>query len=369
MSIKVAVSSNTCWSIYNFRLGLIKKLSEHYDVFIVAPKDKYSEEIEKLGFKFYDIKMDRKGKNPLVDFETLLEYYKIYKKIKPDIALHFTIKPNIYGNLVCKVLNIPTINNITGLGHVFSNQTLLTKIVVSMYKVALKNSFVFFQNSEDRNMFLELGIVDNRSSDVLPGSGVNVEFFKAVNQKRKGERFTFLFIGRMLKEKGVKEYIKAAGIIKSKYKDVNFLLVGKVDENDLEYVSLSELAMWEKQGVVRYLGETDNPKDVIAKADCVVLPTYYKEGVPKVILESLSMEKPVVTTDVPGCRDAVKNGVNGFLCKPKDVKDLTEKMEKMVNFTEDERRKMGKIGREIVKEKFNEDIVIRKYLNIIEKLT
>ena len=366
--MKIVISANTSWYIYNFRLGLARALKEKgYEVIIVAPYDKYSDKLSK-EFKYYDIFINRKGINPIQDFKTFLMYYKIYKNIKPKVALHFTIKPNIYGTLACALLGIKSIVTITGLGYTFSNTSWITKLVKFLYKFALsKADKVFFQNKDDYELFIKENLVEKNKCEILPGSGVNTSIFSPMDIKKDNENFRFLLIGRMLWDKGIGEYVEAAKLIKEKYSNVEFFLLGQIDDNYPKAISKTQIEKWEKEGIIKYLGVKENVKEEIAKADCIVLPSY-REGIPRALLEAASMEKPIITTDVPGCREVVDDGINGFLCKPKDSKDLAKKMEKMLNLKEEERIKMGKKGREKVIKSFDEKIVIQKYLDAIKEL-
>jgi len=368
MNEKIAISSNTSWSIYNFRLNLLKTLKEKdYKITIVAPYDKYAEKL-KEEFEYYSIFIDNRGTNLINDLKTSWQYHKLYKEIKPDIILHFTIKPNIYGNFACNLLNISVINNITGLGTVFIKQNLVTNIVKVMYKIAFKNSFVFFQNNNDKNLFLNLNLIKKNRCDVLPGSGVDISKFTSISTEKKDNIFRFLLIARMLWDKGIGEYVEAAKIIKRKYKNVEFLLLGAIGVENPTAISKEKIKEWEKQGLVKYLGTTDNVKEEIAKTDCAVLPSYYREGVPKVLLEASAMAKPIITTDNVGCKEVVDDGINGYLCEVKNSVDLAAKIEKMINLSEKERTKMGQAGREKIVKEFDEKIVIDKYLKIIEKI-
>ncbi|WP_200763259.1 glycosyltransferase family 4 protein [Nitrosophilus alvini] len=362
---RIILSSNTSWSIYNYRLGLVKELLKFYEVIVVAPKDKYSHELIKIGCKYYDIFIDNKGTNPINDLKTFQQYYKLYKKLKPDIALHFTIKSNIYGNFACNLLDIPVINNVTGLGTVFIKESFVTKMVKSMYKLAFKNSFVFFQNYDDKEIFVKLNLVKNH--DVLPGSGIDTEKFQPLKTEKKDNIFRFLLIARMLWDKGIGEYIEAAKIIKLKYKNVEFLLLGAIGIDNPTAIPKEKILEWEKEKIIKYLGTTDNIKEKIAYTDCIVLPSY-REGTSRTLLEAAAIEKPIVTTNVPGCKGVVEDGVNGFLCNVKDSIDLADKMEKILNLSEEERKTMGKKGREKVIKEFDEKIVIEKYMEAIKDI-
>jgi glycosyltransferase involved in cell wall biosynthesis len=313
--------------------------------------------------------MNNKGTNPIEDIKTIYEFYRLYKKIKPDIVLNFTIKPNIYGTIACNFLGIKTINNITGLGSLFISQNLATKIARFLYKFSQsKADKIFFQNKDDYEMFIKEKLVQKEKCDILPGSGVDTQKFKPIKIEKTDNKFRFLLIARMIWEKGIKEYVKAAKIIKQKYKNVEFLLLGAVGVDNPSAINIELIKRWEQEKIIKYLGTTDNVKTEISKIDCIVLPSYYREGIPRVLLESASMQKPIITTDNVGCKDVVDDGVNGFLCKIKDSQDLSNKMEKILSLSEEDRIKMGKNGRKKMIREFDEQIVIKKYLNAIEEI-
>lgn len=366
---KIAISLNTAWNIYNFRLGLIKALQkEGYKVIAIAPKDEYAKKLEDEGVKFFDIKINNKGTNPIEDMKLIFDYVKVYKKAKPDVILSYTIKPNIYGSIAAGIVKIPVISNISGLGTVFLNNSITSKIARSLYKIGLRfPKKVFFQNRDDRDLFVKYKLVDIKKTDLLPGSGIDTQKFAPIEIQRDDNKLKFLMIARLVKDKGLYEYLKAAEELKQKYKDVEFLLLGAFYPGNPTAITKEELNEWVKIGIVNYLGVSDNVKEEIAKVDCVVLPSY-REGLSRVLLEAAAMAKPIVTTDVPGCKDIIEDGINGFLCQVKNYKDLAEKIEKMMNLSEAKRKKMGQKGREKILKEFNEEIVIRKYLNSIIKI-
>jgi len=373
--MKIAISINTTWNIYNFRLGLIKALlNKGYEVYAISPYDEYAKKLETIGVKHIDIKINNKGTNPLEDIKLINNYYKIFRNIKPDIILLYTIKPNIYGSLAAGILSIPVISNISGLGTVFLNNNLFYKLARLLYKIALKiPKKVFFQNGHDRDLFIKLKLVDISKTDILPGSGINTNKFEPLKIINDNKKIKFLFIGRLLKDKGLIEYVEAARMIKNgklkieneKYKNIEFHILGAFYSGNPTAIIESEMERWEKENIIKYLKTSDNVKAVIANHDCIVLPSY-REGLSRVLLEAASMAKPIITTDVPGCKEVVNDGVNGLLCKVKDAKDLADKMIKMINLKEEERIKMGKAGREKVVREFDEKILINKYMELIE---
>ena len=366
---KIAIVLNNSWYAYNFRFNLARSLKENgYKVIFIAPYDsKYSEFIEK-EFKYYDIQIDAKGINPLRDLKTMFNLYKLYKNIHPDIILNFTIKPNIYSSIVAGILGIKSISNITGLGTIFIKQSLTTKIAKLLYKIALGySSKVFFQNDDDRKLFLKNSLVVKNKTDLLPGSGVDLGKFKPIKKKEDDNIFRFLLIARLLRDKGILEYIEAIHIIKRKYKNIEFQILGAVGVENKTAIFKEELKKWIDNGLVNYLGTSDKVQGVIAECDCVVLPSY-REGTPRSLLEASAMEKPIVTTNVVGCKEVVDDGKNGYLCNVKDSKDLASKMEEMINLSSEEREAMGKAGREKIINEFDEKIVIDKYLDSIKEI-
>lgn len=348
-------------------MGLIRAIqTQGHTVIAIAPKDEYSELLIQAGCEYVPVLMENSGTNPFKDFSLTYQLYKAYKKSKPDIILHYTIKPNIYGALAANMLKLPAINNVSGLGTVFLKQGVTSSVARQMYRLSFRYpKMVFFQNNEDRQLFLDLKLVKSKITALLPGSGVDTDKFKPVHTPKK-DHFTFLVISRLLIDKGIYEYIEAIKLLKARGTEAEFQLLGAPDPTHKRGIPLHALDDWQKNGLISYLGTTDNVLPLLQEADCVVLPSY-REGTPKTLLEAASTGKPIVTTDVPGCRHVVKHGENGFLCKVKDAKDLAEKMEKMLLLQESERTTFGENSRAMAIEIFDERIVIEKYLNAITK--
>ena len=366
MKKKIAIVSNLSWNLYNFRLSLMFAMRDAgYEVIAIAPYDRYSQKIIDAGFEFHDIKMNAQGINPLEDLRTTYAFYKLFKKISPDVLCQYTIKPNIYGSLVASVLNIKMINNIAGLGTLFIKESAVTKIAKILYKVSQhKVDRVFFQNRDDLDFFTSKGIVRAEKCDVLPGSGVDINRFKP-HYKEESQNIRFLLIARMIWEKGIGEYVKAAREIRKTHPNVEFCLLGFLDVQNPGAITKNEMDEWVKEGVINYLGVSDKVDEVIQSADCVVLPSYYREGTPKTLLESGSSGKPLITTDNVGCRDVVDHGVNGFICEPRSWEDLKLKIEMFLELGHEERLEMGKRSREKMTREFDEKIVINKYLDVL----
>ena len=366
MKKKIAIISNVSWNLYNFRLSLmIAMRNAGYTVIAIAPHDAYSQKIIDAGFEFHSIKLNSQGINPFQDMKTTMEFYKLFKELSPDFICNYTIKPNIYASLVARMLDIKMINNIAGLGTLFIKQGPITSIAKLLYKASqAKADRVFFQNRDDFKLFTDAGLVNVLNCDVLPGSGVDTNRFRP-QEKPLSEVVRFLHVSRMIWEKGIGEYVEAARIIKAKYPNVEFCLLGFLDVANPGAISHEQMSEWVEEGVINYLGVSDDVDQVIATADCVVLPSYYREGTPKTLLESASSAKPIITTDNVGCRDVVDHGVNGYLCEPRSSEDLAKKIEMFLALSEKEKRIMGANSRKKIKNEFDEKIVIGKYLDVL----
>ena len=369
MKKRVAIISNVAWNLYNFRLSLMRAIQdEGYEVIAIAPYDEYSQKIIDAGFEFYDIKMNVQGVNPIEDMRTLYEFYRLFKEIKPDYICQYTIKPNIYGSLAATQLNIKIINNIAGLGTLFIKEGLVTKVAKVLYKVSQsKADKVFFQNRDDFELFINEGLVSSSKSDILPGSGVDTNRFRP-QEKEKQSSIKFLLVSRMIWEKGIGEFVEAARIIKRKYPYVEFDLLGFLDVKNPGAISKADMQKWIDEGVINYLGVSDRVDEVIATADCVVLPSYYREGTPKILLESASSGKPIITTNSVGCRDVVDDEITGYLCEPRSSKDLVVKIERFLQLSDEEKREMGQKSRLKMEREFDEKIVIGKYIDALKDL-
>ncbi|MEQ5729671.1 glycosyltransferase family 4 protein [Providencia alcalifaciens] len=363
----IAITANTSWYLYNFRQNTIKSLiNSGYKVLAIAPTDDYSERLKNLGCLFESISIDQGGKNPLKDIYTILNFYRIFKTHSIKCVLNFTPKNNIYGTLAASLLNIKVINNIAGLGTLFIDENLSSKIARKLYKISQKKaSKIFFQNEDDRDLFLKGGFASKDITERLPGSGVDLNRFK-VSEAPDDGTVRFLLIARMLYEKGVGHYVAAARVLKQKYgQKVEFRLLGFLGVNNPSAITELEMQSWVNEGIVTYLGVSDSVEKEIAKVDCMVLPSYYREGVPKSLLESGAMGKPIVTTDNVGCRETVEHGANGFLCEPRSTESLIAAMELIIEMPHDKRLQMGQKSRTKMANEFNEQIIISRYLAAI----
>lgn len=364
--MKIAVVVNTSWNIYNFRLSLVKALlQDGHTVHAIAPLDKYSQLLEKEGCKFTEVKMDNKGTNPLKDVFLTYNLYKTYRKIQPDVVLQYTIKPNIYGSIAAKMADIPVINNVSGLGTVFLHNNLSSKIALLLYRLAFRSpKKVFFQNKDDKQLFIDKRLVKEQITDLVPGSGINVDKFTPL-PFNKNPVFKFLLIARLLYDKGIVEYYKAAKLVKQQYQ-AEFFLMGSPDTSAMG-IPFSTVQQWADEKTITYLPFTENVADIIHQADCVVLPSY-REGTPRTLLEAAACGKPLLATEVPGCIEVLQDGLNGYLCKVKDANDLGDKLVKMLKLSDEELKRMGEESRKIAVNKFDERIVIEKYKKAINEI-
>lgn len=340
-----------------------------YEIIAVAPLDDYSSRFASHGIQFNAMPMDNQGTNPFKDSLLILRFVQIFLKLKPDCILSYTPKCNIYAGLAARLLHIKIINNVSGLGTSFIRENLITNIVKSLYMVAFKKSTkVFFQNKDDLQLFIDNGLVKKELTGLLPGSGVDIQRFSPVKSNSVNNKFVFLLVARMLKDKGIIEFVEAARLLKKQYPAIECQLLGFLDVKNSSAITATEMQAWVNEGIINYLGVSDQVIDYLHLADCVVLPSY-REGTPRSLLEAASVGKPIITTDAVGCREVVDDGVNGFLCEPRSVDDLKLKMEKMLLLSEEERLEMGKNSRQKMITEFDETIVINKYLQLINAIT
>lgn len=366
---KIVITSNTSWYLYNFRKNTILSLiNEGYQVIAIAPKDDYSNKLEELGAQFIHIDIDQGGTNPIRDIKTLLSFKRIFSENIIDVVLNFTPKNNIYATLAAAFHDVKVINNVAGLGVLFINESIASRIARVLYKFSQRFADkIFFQNEEDRSLFLNNGMAKAEVTDRLPGSGADLSRFALTPAVDDGTT-RFLLIARMLYDKGIGHYVEAARSLKSKYgESVEFRLLGFLDVNNPSAVSKSEMQTWVDEGIVSYLGVSDAVEQEIAQVDCMVLPSFYREGVPKSLLEAGAMGKPIVTTDNVGCRETVDYGVNGFLCEPRSTRSLETALEKVIQMTHEQRLEMGRQSRLKIEREFDEQIVVNKYLDAVKE--
>ena len=357
---KALLIANTSWYIYNFRSNIIKQLQqEGFKVFVLAPKDEYSKHFKNC--EFINIKIDRKGKNIFYDFLLCFEIYKKVSKIKPDFILSFTIKPNIYTSFVSKILKIPLIPSINGLGTVFINEGFFTLLVKFLYKLAFKNlNVVMFENKDDKNLFIQHKIIKKEQAKVVNGCGVDVDFFNST-YKEEGI-LSFIFIARFLKDKGIIEYINACSMLSEEIK-AKFFLVGDIDEENKTSISSEELENFKKLEYLNFIPFSKDIKNILEDKNIVVLPSY-REGLPKSLLEASAMSKPLIATNVQGCREIARKE-NAILCEAKNTQSLKKAMLEMYNLSKEKRLLMAEASRVLAVEEFSDTVVVKSYMQEI----
>ena len=362
--MKILVLTNNFIGLYNFRKEVMLALiAKGHDVVVSAPVDEKTIDVENLGCKIIDTQFNRKGTNPIKDFGLMLRYRRLLKEVKPDMVLSYTIKPNLYGGIACQMCSIPQLANITGLGSAVEKSGWLQQLTILLYRIGLrKTRMVFFQNNANREFCMRHRMVKGRNV-LLPGSGVNLEYHSPQDYPAETEAIKFIFISRLLKEKGIEEYFAAAEEIKKKYPDIEFHIIGWCEDAYLE--KLKEL---QDKGIIIYNGPVGDVRPMIGMANCTVHPSFYPEGMSNVLLESCAAGRPIITTDRPGCGEVVDDGLNGFIVKQQDADDLVEKLECFINLPYEQKKQMGVAARDKVEKEFDRQIVIDAYLNEIEQL-
>lgn len=358
----IVVSVNAAWNLVNFRASLLRGLvAAGYRVVAVAPPDGRETGLAAMGVGFEPISIDRRGMSPLADARLLRSYVRILRRLAPVAYLGFTIKPNVYGGLACRMLGIPRIANIAGLGTSFLKRGMLNHVVRQLYGAGLHGAErVFFQNQDDRDRFLTGGLVTPGQVALLPGSGVDlVRFAPAARQPDGGT--VFLLVARLLQAKGVAEFVEASALLRARHGAGIRCRVLGIRDHSPGGIDAATLDRWAQEGQVDFIEAREDVRPVLAEADCVVLPSYYPEGTPRSLLEALAMAKAIITTDTPGCRDVVDDGVNGFLCGPRDVSSLVEVMERYHALGPDERAAMARTSRAKAESQFDETLVIDAY--------
>ncbi len=366
--MKIAFVANTSWNIFNFRKGLVGHfLAKGDEVLVLTPKDEYTEEIVKWGTKWINTPLEGTGINPAKDVRYLNQLRRIFKKELPEAVLSYTIKSNIYSCLAARRTSIPVICNVSGLGTVFLVDDLVGKFAINLYRIAFRNAgFVFFQNQDDQNLFLSKVRIPKDKIGLLPGSGIDLTAYEYASPSF-GNCTKFLMISRLIIEKGVREFAEAASNFENQ-EDVSFTLVGKFDEMHARSIAKSELDQWISKGWIEYLPHSNHIKDLITGHEVVVLPSY-REGTPRTLLEGAAMGKALLASNVPGCKEVIDDGVNGFLFEAKNTKQLVSKIKLYLSLSLDERLEMARNSRELAEEKFDEKIVIASYEKVIHRIS
>ena len=358
----IVFSGNHAWGMWNYRGHVLAHFAARgVRVSVLAPYDAtWFPKLQELGCEVHHISINAKGPNPIKDMGLYLQYRRMFKKLRPDASITYTIKPNIYGSLAAQSLKIPYLPITTGLGYVFLQRGIVPWIAKQLYRFAFSHARkVWFLNQDDVRTFQDSKLVDAGHVEQLPGEGIDLDHF-ALTGLPVSPQTTFLLIGRMLTDKGVREFVGAASYVRHHYPATRFLLLGAVWKDNPAAISSTQLDDWQRQGYVEYLGATTDVRPYIAQADCVVLPSY-REGVPCTLMEAAAMGRPLIATDVPGCREVVQDGVNGFLCKAKDAVSLADAMKRMISLSAEERQQMGLRGRRLMEERFDIRLIIKRY--------
>lgn len=361
---KILVLLNSSGAAITSRKEVLLAIKEQgYDVTIAAPRDEYTKHIEHYGFKYVYTAMDTRGTNPIKDLKLVRFYLKLMKSMSPDLVLTYTIKPNVYGGVASRMRGIPQFANITGLSDAIHNSGRMKGITTWMYRIGLsKSKIVFFQNAGDREYCISNGI-GTKKNILLPGSGVNLDEF-SFSEYLPDEATKFLYIGRFKREKGIEEFLTMIQAIKLKYPNVEFHALGDYDDN---YRTLVEKLI--SENILMYHGKTEDVRPFILNCHCLILPSYH-EGMSNVLLESCAMGRPIITTDVHGCMEAVDSGVNGYMVKVKNADDLISKVDQFINLPYEEKIKMGHAAREKMEREFDRrnirDIYLKEISNEIK---
>jgi len=368
LSRRIVLSANSDWNIANFRVGLIRGLKQAgYLPVVIAPTDPAAESrMLALNVERIPVAIQRAGLNPVADLKLFLEYRRLLKRLNPAAYLGFTIKPNVYGSLAAASLGIPALPNVSGLGTAFIRGGALEAFVTRLYRIGFSRApVVFFQNQEDRQLFVDRRMVRGEQARVLPGSGVDLDRFAPVALPDSPP--VFLLIGRLLRDKGVVEFVEAARMVRTTIPEARFQLLGPIDEGNRTSVRCTELESWAAEGIIEYLGTTDDVRPFVAAASAIVLPSY-REGLPRSLLEAAAMARPLIATDAPGCRDVVEDGVNGYLCSVRDAGSLVDAMRRLAELPSSDRVEMGRSARAKVQERFSEKFVVDAYLDALAEL-
>ena len=358
----VLATVNAAWNIWNFRRPVIAALlAEGHRVTILAPGDEQVGNLERLGCRVRPLAMDQKGLNPLGDFLLMRRMKQAFADERPDVILSYTIKNNIYGALAARSLGIPFIPNVSGLGTAFLSGGGLQFVAEQLYRSAFRRlPAVFFQNQDDRDLFVARRLVRPEQTRLLPGSGIDLERFAAAAYPPADDAPTFLMIGRLLRDKGVHEFVAAAQLVKQRHPGARFQLLGAVDARNRTAIDRATVLEWQRAHGIEYLGTCDDVRPHIARAHCVVLPSY-REGAPRTLIEAAAMARPLIASDVPGCRSVVEHGATGFLCDVRSGESLAQACLAFLGLPRDARIAMGKAGRAKMEREFDQAYVVDAY--------
>ena len=364
---KIAFVGNSVLTMMIFRMGIIKALTKRYDITVIAPMDGDVEALQALSVRFIPVEIDCKGTNPWTDGRLYRALKTIYRREQFDFIFHFTIKPNIYGSQAASVLGIPHINVITGLGYTFIKRNWLFRLSCVLHRVAMRNAEqVWFLNEDDKDTFVRLHLVAPHKVHVIHGEGVDTTYYHAT--QALPDSFVFLYIGRMLRYKGADLFALAAEQLKAEYPSVRWQLLGAMDADNPDGIKAEEIENWVRKGTIEYCGVVKDVRPHIEQCTCVVLPSRFREGVPRSLMEAASMERPIITTDSVGCKEVVEDQVNGLLCEKQSLDSLVAAMRTMLETPQQQLTQMGQRGRERMCRLFDEQIIIEEYNQVLQRL-
>lgn len=365
----VLMTVNTAWNIWNFRRPVVDALlSDGSRVTVLAPPDEAVTKLEGLGCRFRALDMDAKGLNPVEGLKLRRDFRRIFREERPDIVVSYTIKNNLFGAMAARREGVPFLPNVTGLGTAFLSGGLLQKVAEHLYRRAFVHlPIVFIQNPDDRDLFLRRGMVREDQIRLLPGSGIDLAHFAACDLPDPDAAPVFLMIARLLRDKGVIEFVEAARQVKARWPDARFQLLGATGSENRTAIDGETARGWVAEGIIEYLGTTPDVRPAIAAAHCVVLPSY-REGAPRTLIEAAAMARPLIATDVPGCRSVLDRDVSGYLCRAQDAGSLAEAMTRFLSLSHTERAAMGQAGRAKMAREYDQSLVVGAYLNAIAAL-
>jgi glycosyltransferase involved in cell wall biosynthesis len=363
----VLISANSFWNIANFRAELVEALASRSHRMWIAAPDGDEDWARARGVETIEIAIDRSGLNPATDAVLLFEYWRLFRRLRPAVFMGFTAKPNVYGSLAARLTGVTSLPNVSGLGTAFINNGVLSRLVGLLYRIAFRGCpIVFFQNPDDRDLFVGRKIVRPGQVRLLPGSGVNLDWFAPVPPSDEGQP-RFLFIGRLIGDKGVRDFVAAAQLLKSEFPGWRFQMLGSLDQGNRSGIGPQELCSWVERGLIEHLGQADDVRPHIAAASAVVLPSY-REGLPRSLLEAAAMARPLIASDVPGNREIVEHGVNGLMCEVRNPQSLAEAMRELATMGSERRAEMGRAGRAVVERSYGVEQVVDAYLKALAQL-
>ncbi len=362
--MKILILTNSLGGLQSFRKEVLKALiNEGHSIIISAPFNEKVLFFEEMGCKLTNTHFNRKGLNPLKDLELMMHYRKLIKKVRPNVVLSYTIKPNLYGGIACQLCGVPQIANVTGLGSAVENPGWLQRLTIFLYKISLRKAHVvFFQNKANMDFCQHHKMVKGKAR-LIPGSGVNLQYHKYQEYPAENEPVRFIFISRLLREKGIEEYLIAAEIIKQRHPDMEFHILGYCEDNYQKRIDKLQ-----QDGIIIYHGKQMDVRPFFAQTHCTIHPSFYPEGMSNVLLESCANGRPIITTDRPGCGEIVDDGVNGFIVRQRDTNDLIEKIEKFIGLPYETKKQIGVAARKKVEKEFDRNIVVKAYMDELDKL-